>query len=735
SRYDPRATAAHRVHLRGRVTLQWLGARLCIRDGTHGMCAQTDERTAMPLGAMVDILGFVATGEASPTLTDAVFRLAGPAEPTTAERITADPASLLQHDAGLVEVDGQLIGRDPAAADTTLMLASGKLIVAVLLPRGAANHEIDALRNGSRLRVTGICSVEMDADRSARTGGFPVAKSFRILLRSPQDVILVVAPSWWTPTHGLIVVASILAGMICVLLWNLGLRRRVEQQTHLISQSEKRFKHMAQHDALTGLPTRSVLHERLGEALAHSRESKITLGLLMLDIDNFKLINDLLGHDAGDETLRIAAKRLSRAVRETDTVARMGGDEFVVLFPDLGSEFQVEAIASKIVEAMSQPIRIGDRDVPVSASVGICTACDTSDDVDAMLKSADTALYHAKAQGRNCFQTFTSDMAKDTIAKLQLQAGLARAIEQNELRLHYQPLYSFATGRVEGFEALLRWQSRELGLVMPSTFIPIAEASGSIVPIGEWVLREACRELGALERQLGRTFLLSVNLSPRQCHAPGLPQTIASALADHQRLPGSVEFEITEGMMMTDSARTQSALAELRDSGLQLAIDDFGTGFSSLSYITRFSIDRIKIDKSFIQNCTTDKNSVAVVRAILAMAHGLSIQVVAEGVETAEQFRLLECEGCDTAQGYHLSRPIPASAIPALLESLEKPQAKARERITRKVAAGSRVVRTQAAGSGEKQSAPVDASLCGQAESRSARLPREERHPISSPLA
>jgi EAL domain-containing protein (putative c-di-GMP-specific phosphodiesterase class I) len=356
------------------------------------------------------------------------------------------------------------------------------------------------------------------------------------------------------------------------------------------------------------------------------------------------------------------------AVRRSDTVARISGDEFVVLISELNEPHEAELVAAKIVAALSAPFRFGDREVPLSASVGVCSASESGMDAEAMLKCVDAAMYHAKAQGRNCFQIYTTDMARFAEENLQLRSGLHRALPSKELEVHYQPLVNFQTGELTGFEALVRWRSREMGMIMPGDFIPVAEQTGLIVPIGEWVLREACRQIGLLEQELGRTFMLSVNLSPRQIQQQqSLPQAIKRALIEAGRPPELVEFEITESMLMDDSATTHAALVQLRDLGVRLAIDDFGTGFSSLSYITSFSIDRIKIDRSFIKKCTREGGNMAVVRAIVAMAHGLSMDVVAEGVETAAEFRFLRDEGCDVAQGYYLSRPVPAHELAALV--------------------------------------------------------------------
>jgi diguanylate cyclase (GGDEF)-like protein len=681
SRFTPVVDLPRRIHVRGRVTLSWPGSLLCIRDATHGMCAHTTQTNPVALGQMVDVAGFAQSGGSAPSLTDAIFRNTppSPARPEdaqvaspAAEPVTAAEALSGTHDSELVQLDGQLIGRDLAASDTTLMLASRGFVYAVLLPASLADHASSAWKNGSRLRVTGICSVELDRTRTEREGGPAVRKAFRVLLRSSNDVVVLQRPSWWTPAHAVKVLAIVLTVTLLVLGWVVVLSRRLKRQTQVIQQSEEEYRYLAQHDALTGLPTRVLLRDRLDSALEQSRRSGLGLALLMLDLDNFKLINDSLGHHAGDQALKVSAQRLRDSVRGVDTVARISGDEFVVLIGELNQPQEAELVAAKIVAALSAPFRHGDRDVPLSASVGVCVAAPSGLDADALLKSCDAAMYHAKAQGRNCFQLYTADMARFAEENLRLRAGLHRAMPANELEVHYQPIVHCQTGELTGFEALLRWRSKEMGLIMPGDFIPVAEQTGMIVPIGEWVLREACRQIDLLEQQVGRRFLLSVNLSPRQIQQqPDLPQVIERALNEANRAPHLVEFEITESMLMSDSATTHNTLMQLREMGVRLAIDDFGIGFSSLSYITRFSIDRIKIDRSFIRKCTREGGNLAVVRAMVAMAHGLSMTVVAEGVESAAEFRFLRDEGCDAVQGYYLSRPVPADELPSLLAQLQ----------------------------------------------------------------
>jgi diguanylate cyclase (GGDEF)-like protein len=676
SRFNSMSSLPHRVHLRGRVTLFWPGRLLCLQDSTHGICAQISQDTPISLGDTADVAGFVATFDSVPSLMDATYR-AAPKEqgdgPKLAipSKVNAERALQSSFGSELIEVDAELIGRNPAASDTTLILSSDGFVFEAILPTALEGAASKAWRNGSRLRVTGICSIQIDDQQSARQGGPALRKSFRILLRAPDDVLLLSSPSWWTPSHTLIVLTAILTATLLVLGWVIVLTGKLRRQKGVIQDSEEQFRHLAQHDSLTGLPTRSLLRDRLAIAIERAKRSQTGVGLLMLDLDRFKQINDSLGHHAGDQALKISSRRICQSVRASDTVARISGDEFIVLITDLNDPKEVEVVAAKIVSALSAPFRVGNREVPLSASVGVCIAFGENLEADSLMKMADTAMYHAKARGRNCFQVYSADMDKATKVYQRLRSGLERALAADEFEIHYQPLVDFKTRELTGFEALLRWRSLELGLVMPTDFIPVAEESGLIVSIGEWVLRQACHEIGMLEAQLGRRFLLAVNLSPRQIQQFGLPEMVARCLEDSGRDPESIELEITESILMNDSASTQNSLIEMRGMGIRLAIDDFGVGFSSLSYITRFSIDRIKIDRSFVMKCMQEETSLAVVRAMVAMAHGLSMTVVAEGVETAEEFRFLGREGCDVAQGYYLSRPIPAAELIPLVHRLD----------------------------------------------------------------
>jgi diguanylate cyclase (GGDEF)-like protein len=670
SRFQPGRNSSRIVHLRGIVTLQWPGNIVCFQDETQALCVSSRDSTSLQTGQHIDVVGFPSVGGYRPTLYHSTIKPGAHGNAATPTPISAQEALRGNYDGRLVQLEGQLVGYDLEAKDQTLLVSSGTLIFHVVIASGSEDTDhLASLRVGSILRVKGVCAVELDALKTSRGDGTAVTTAFRILSQSPKDIAVLKTPSWWTPAHSLSAFGLSALIAIAVLGWVVVLRRRVYQQTRMLRESEERFRHMAQHDLLTGLPTRMLLHDRLQVALERGRRFKTNLAVLMIDLDNFKHVNDSLGHDAGDQTLKISAERLLSAIRSSDTAARMGGDEFLVLLADIANEHEAESVASKIRIALSAPIQLPNQEIPVSASIGVCVISNGAIDAAMLLKKADVAMYRAKGRGRNCFEIFSDDLVGATLNKLDLQTGLGYAVARNELELQYQPMISFESGRVMGFEALIRWRSREHGLIMPNDFIPVAEESGLIIPIGEWVLNEASRQIAELERQYGRTFLLAVNLSPRQLLHPGLVRMIEQTLLTNVRPFGSLTLEITETTLISDAQPVRDTLERIRDLGVQLAIDDFGIGFSSLSYITRFPADWIKIDRSLICNCTTDRSSLAVLRAIVTMAHALGIRLVAEGVETKEQYLLLKQEQCNVVQGYYLSRPLDLTDLPAFIAS------------------------------------------------------------------
>ncbi|MGA2652878.1 MAG: GGDEF domain-containing protein [Terracidiphilus sp.] len=395
----------HRIHLRGTVTLQWPGSLLCIRDATRGICAQTSQTTPIAAGNLVDLAGFVETDNNAPVIKDAVFRTVSYGLPIAPEPVTAEMILRGGFSSELIQVEGKLIGYDVASSEATLQLSSGDTLFPVILPRSLAGSDIRAWGVGSRLRVTGICSVSIDVQNNVRAG-VAVTKSFRVLMRSPADVTVLERPSWWTPAHALILLGFALTVTLCILSWVVILRKRVQLQAVQLRESEQRFRHLAQHDRLTGLASRLVLEDRLRDAIESVRRHQTGLALLMVDLDHFKGINDTFGHQAGDEVLRETAQRLLEAVRTTDNVVRLGGDEFVVLLPEIRDPRAAELVASTVVSSLSRNIRFGSMDIEVSASVGIGTVFAGELDTESLMQHADAALYRAKNRGRNCFEVF-----------------------------------------------------------------------------------------------------------------------------------------------------------------------------------------------------------------------------------------------------------------------------------------------------------------------------------------
>lgn len=430
---------------------------------------------------------------------------------------------------------------------------------------------------------------------------------------------------------------------------------------------EEQIKHQALHDPLTDLPNRRLFHDRLAHAIREAKETQRKVAVLFLDLDRFKNINDTLGHILGDELLRHVAKRLSSCVPREGVLARIGGDEFAVLLPALTARAEAERVAKDIVDRFTQPIALGERSLYVSISVGISLYPDDGDDCPTLIKNADMAMYCAKEEGGNRYRFFTPGMRLETVQRWQLENGMRQALELGELQLVYQPQVEAQTGRMVGVEALLRWHHPEQGVMSPATFIPLAEETGFIVPIGDWVLRTACAQAKAWQEAGLPPIRVAVNLSARQFQEGRLEATVRRVLAETGLEPQFLELEITEGIMMTNHTQTVEQLHRLKALGVKVAIDDFGIGYSSLGYLKKFPIDTLKIDKSFIRDCTDVPEDAAIVKAVIALAKNLNIPVVAEGVENPRQLAFLCAEGCDVIQGYLYSPPVSAEEVAELL--------------------------------------------------------------------
>jgi diguanylate cyclase (GGDEF)-like protein len=425
---------------------------------------------------------------------------------------------------------------------------------------------------------------------------------------------------------------------------------------------------LAYYDVLTGLPNRVLYNDRLSLALAHAQRTREMLVVLFLDMDRFKDINDTLGHSAGDQLLKTVARRMADSLRKEDTITRLGGDEFTLLLPGMTQAEDIAEIAQKILEAVRKPLMLGSHEVNITASIGIAIYAADGEDAVALLKNADTAMYHAKEQGRNNYQFFTPALHIKTVEQLEMESSLHHAQEREEFIVYYQPLVDIKTGRIVSSEALLRWQHPERGLINPAEFISMTERTGLIVPIGEWVLRTACAQNKAWQDAGLPLLLVAVNLSARQFQQENLVEMVVLALKETGMDPRFLVLEVTESTAMYNIESAAYKMERLNRLGVHLAIDDLGTGYSSLSYLKTFPIHALKIDRSFMQNVVTDSNDAAIVTAIISMGKGLGLKVVAEGVETTAQLEFLRSLGCDEAQGYLFDKPMAAGEFKKMLE-------------------------------------------------------------------
>jgi len=445
------------------------------------------------------------------------------------------------------------------------------------------------------------------------------------------------------------------------------LEQVVSARTQGLEAANKQLRYLATHDALTGLPNRVLLDDRLAQAIAHSQRNGNLFALLMVDLDRFKLINDSLGHRAGDELLQETARRLTGVARAIDTIARSGGDEFVVIMHPIDAREDAELLAQRVIEALKPTMRIAGVDIHTSPSIGIAFYPADGTTTETLIARADAAMYSAKQRGRNNAQCFAPGMDTQSQDKVRLESDLHEAIALKQFELDYQPKVDVKSGAVHSVEALIRWRHPQRGLISPKEFIPLAEDSGLIGPIGEWVVREACRQAKAWQRKGLPQVRVAVNLSASQFRQKNLLATIRQALLDADLDPSYLEVELTESAVMTNPEESVSILEQLSKMGVLVSVDDFGTGYSSMSYLRRFPIDKLKIDRGFISEIMTRPDDASIVRAIVSLAHSLRLKVVAEGVETPDQLDFLKTLGCDQYQGFHFSTPVSAADFEELL--------------------------------------------------------------------
>jgi diguanylate cyclase len=448
------------------------------------------------------------------------------------------------------------------------------------------------------------------------------------------------------------------------------LERVVNARTEGLEAANRQLRHLASHDILTGLPNRVLLDDRLAQAITHAHRDQ-SFAVLLVDLDRFKLVNDSLGHRAGDELLCEVARRLGSVVRDIDTVARLGGDEFVLVLSPVTSVQDALEVAARAVESLKAPVKVAGLDVYTSPSIGIAMYPEHGAAAETLLVHADAAMYCAKQQGGNRHQCFAPGMDTATRDQVSLESDLRQALALNQFELHYQPKVDTRTGNVHGAEALIRWRHPERGLVVPAKFIPLAEESGLIHPIGEWVLREACRQCKAWQTEGLWPLRVAVNVAAAQFRHGNLLDTVQRALRDAQLEPRYLELELTESAVMTNPEESVAILEHLSRMGVLVSVDDFGTGYSSMSYLRRFPIDKLKIDRTFVKELSTRAEDASIVQAIISLAHSLKLKVIAEGVETSEQLSFLRSMGCDQYQGFHFSPPLPASDFSKRVQDIQ----------------------------------------------------------------
>jgi diguanylate cyclase (GGDEF)-like protein len=440
---------------------------------------------------------------------------------------------------------------------------------------------------------------------------------------------------------------------------------------------EERLHYQANFDSVTDLPNRTLALDRLSGAVARARRHARKVGILFVDLDHFKKINDTMGHALGDKLLRQAAHRIKSCVREDDTVARLGGDEFTVILPDIGTSKDAESVSRKILDVFGRPFSLDNSEAFVSASVGISLCPDDGNDAETLMRNADAAMYQAKEQGRNTVRFFTPKLNERALERIRLEAKLRGALDRKQFILHYQPLVDMRSDQIIGAEALLRWPDSKNRPVSTERVIRLAEDTGLIVPLGEWVLHTACKQIKLWRAEGLGDLRVSVNVSSRQFRERSLVDAVTLALKRNRLSPDCLELEITEGLLMDDLPETKNAIGTLESDGVRLAVDDFGTGYSSLRYLTRFPLDTLKIDRSFIKDVLTDQAYATLVEAIIAMAHRLNLRVIAEGVETEKQLEFLRARGCDVAQGFYFSNALSPKEFGKLIRSRRQPDVKA----------------------------------------------------------
>lgn len=712
--FSPRAKSGHRFKVAGAITL--IGPDLLyLQDASGGVEVHGDTRTLHP-GEMIEVVGYpTLVGRYSPVMTDAVFRSLHHQGSIVPEVSSAERILEGRDDSMLVTVEGKLVAAVSVPSGATLILKTGVRNFTAQLDTSDLGADLGFLRNGSVLRLTGVCSTQVDSNHLYQLlEDNPI--TFKVLLRSPADITVVHAAPFWTLQATLILLAVCAASILAILMWVGALRKRVRLQmsalrraeetaqairdlsaamqnvtseqrfdaqvsvqgSHDIAQlvvgfnrmlselqlrdrakrvAEAKLQHMALVDDLTGLPNRRLLSDRLAQSLKAAQRDGHKLALLYIDLDGFKPVNDSLGHTIGDLLLRQVADRLQSRSRESDTLARIGGDEFTLILSGIRSTPDAVEVAENLLETLTSPFTIDGHLIRIGASIGISLFPEHAVEGDELIQLADFAMYAAKRSGKNRIVEFSADLGCATRERMTLEGELRRAIAEGEITIEYQPEIDLASRAIVRFEALARWNHAQMGPVSPLNFIPVAEESGLIIPLGASILEQACRDAVAWQQETGEPIQVAVNVSSVQFAQNSFVAEVREVLRRTGLAPRLLQIELTESATLTGIDRAARVMQELKSMGISLAMDDFGTGYSCLSYLPKLAFDALKIDRSFVNELMVRPETRAFVQSILTMAHNLGMKVVVEGIETPEQLALIESLGANEVQGYLLGRP------------------------------------------------------------------------------
>jgi len=718
--YSPQARFGHRIKVSGTVTMVEPGS-LYLQDDSGGVQVRGDT-AGLHRGDLVDALGYpTVVGRYSPVLTDAVFRPLGRKVLATAKSATIDDLLRGRYDSQLVTVEGKLLDAIDEPSGKSLLLQSGIHTFSAQLGKTDSHRKNWPPQVGSVLRLTGISTADVDPDKIyLLLQQQPI--SFRILLRTTSDVAVLKAPPFWNLRNAFLLIVTFAFAILAALVWGGALRRRLELQRLALRRAaetnqaiadlscamnevsdrqefdaqvsvrgtpevarlvvgfntmltelrlaqrasrdaEARLMQQALTDELTGLPNRRHLSEHLAQSLALARRNGTLMALLYIDLDGFKLVNDSFGHAAGDLLLTEVAERLRARTRKSDSLARIGGDEFTVILNGIGQREDAQTAADDMLRALSQPFEIAGQDMTIGASIGICTFPDHANDETDLLQQADSAMYAAKRAGRNRAMFFTSDLGHAIRERLTIENELRRALlEHRGITVHYQPEFDLTTGALTRFEALARWNHPTLGVIPPSTFIPIAEESGLIISLGAWIMERACTEAVSWQTATGKPVQVAVNVSSVQFARDTFVDEVMETIQRTGLDPHLLQIELTESSMLIGVQRAAHAMKVLRSLGVSFAIDDFGTGYSCLSYLPELAFDALKIDRVFVKDLIQRPETRAMVRSLISLAQELGMRIIFEGIETSEQLQIIETMGAHEAQGYLLGRPNPHPA-------------------------------------------------------------------------